>query len=64
MVKRKMLSTDEGYQRSMKAFVGNFTANIAASKLAQTELAINNYSSIQGPRAPHDGGWVSIRLED
>jgi hypothetical protein len=34
-----MLSTDEGYQCSLEAFVGNFTANIAASKLAESEWA-------------------------
>jgi hypothetical protein len=52
-----MLSTDEGYQRRMEPFVGNFTANIAASKLAQTERSVHNDSSIQAPRAQRVGGW-------
>jgi hypothetical protein len=55
-----MLSTDEGYQRRMEPFVGNFTANISASKLANIESAVQNDSSIQAPRAPRDGGWVLI----
>jgi hypothetical protein len=42
-----MLSTDEGYQRSVEAFVGNFTANIAVSKLAQIERVNSNSNGIQ-----------------
>jgi hypothetical protein len=30
-----MLSTDEGYQPNFEAYVGNFTAEIAASKLGK-----------------------------
>jgi hypothetical protein len=40
MVRRKVLSTDEGYQAIIEAFVGNFTANIAASKLGKTERTV------------------------
>jgi hypothetical protein len=42
-----MLSTDEGYQRRIEPFAGNFTANIAASKLADIERAINDNNGTQ-----------------
>jgi hypothetical protein len=61
-----MLSTDEGYQRVVEAFVGNFTANIAASKLALNQQAVHNDSSIQNrfepvkSRTRHVLEWPSI----
>jgi hypothetical protein len=35
-----MLSTDEGYQLIIEAYVGNFTAKIAASKLEKTKQTV------------------------
>ena len=32
-VRRRILSTDEGYQRNIEAYVGNFTAKMTASNL-------------------------------
>jgi hypothetical protein len=35
-----MLSTDEGYQPNIEAYVGNFTAKMTASKLGKTEQTV------------------------
>jgi hypothetical protein len=44
MVRRKVLSTDEGYQPNLEAFVGNFTAKIAALKVAIIEPTLGSVS--------------------
>jgi hypothetical protein len=41
-----MLSTDEGYQLIIEAYVGNFTAKIAASKLGKTERTVRMKTNV------------------
>jgi hypothetical protein len=54
-----MLGTDEGYQRNLEAFVGNFTAKIAASKLGKTERTTCNDDSIRNHLEPLKRGWIA-----
>jgi hypothetical protein len=54
-----MLSTDKGYQPIVEAFVGNFTANITASKLANSEQTIHNDDSIRNHLEPLKDCWIA-----
>jgi hypothetical protein len=67
-VKRKMLSTDEGYQRNFEAFVGNFTAKIAASKLGKTERTVRNKTNVSVDSSmcnlkPFKSCWMQFGFE-